>query len=338
VAIDILAGFSAGITFLLGAIDLAGAGLVPANVVGQNRVPFDMGLMATAVAAAVLAYKPVRERVSRILPVDPDNPVHALALVLALLLFGTQVTSSAFISLAASTPLSVADMIADKASLLILALAGVGLFIRRDFAQAAQRLGLVLPAWWHVVLALAAAGVFLGFSLAMGALSSTLTPDLAKQSDASTQRLLGALLSNPVGIATLALAPGICEEILFRGALQPRLGIIATALLFASVHTQYALSLDMLAVFVIAIGLGLIRKFTNTTTSAITHVSYNLVISIAASSQIAGAIGSEALAGAIGIELVLIVVSVYALWANRHRLTPAGEVLTSRVGASEHNE
>jgi uncharacterized protein len=292
-------------------------------------MPFDIGWMATALAAAVLAYKPVRERVSRILPVDPDNPVHAFALVLAVLLLGTQIASSAFISLSVSTPLSLADVIAEQLSLLVLALAGVGLFIRRDFAQAATRLGLVAPAWWQVVLALAAAGVFFVFSLAMNAASHTFTPDVAKQVDSTTERLFAGL-NNPWGIAALALAPGICEEILFRGAIQPRLGIIATALLFASVHTQYALSLDTLAVFVIAIGLGLIRKFTNTTTSSICHITYNLVIGIG--------IASSLIAPAAGVEALLIAVSVYAVWANRRRLAGAGEALTSRVGAQEKNE
>jgi membrane protease YdiL (CAAX protease family) len=337
VAIDVLAGFSAGIVFLVGALDVAGAGLVPNSLVGQNRIPFDVGWMATALAAAVLAYKPVRERVSRILPIDPDNPVHALALVLAVLLFGTQVTSSAFISLAVSGPLTVADVIADKLSLLVLALMGVGLFIRRDFGEALARLGLVVPAWWHVALALAAAGVFFVFSQVMGALSYTLTPDVAKQVDTTTQRLMAGL-TNPVGIAVIAFAPGICEEILFRGALQPRLGIIATALLFASVHTQYALSLDLLAVFGIAIGLGLIRKFTNTTTSSICHITYNLLSGLTATAQIAGALGTQVVAGAIAIELFLIAVSVYAVWAHRRRQAAAGGALTTRVGASENNE
>ena len=285
--------------------------------------------MATALLAAVLAYKPVRERLARILPVDPDNPVHAFALVLAVLLVGTQLTSSAFISLSASAPLSLADVIAEQLSLLVLALAGVGLFIRRDFAQTASRLGLVVPAWWHVVLAIAAAGVFFVFGQAMTSLSHTLTPDVANQVDTTTQRLFAAL-DNPWGIAALALAPGICEEILFRGAIQPRLGILATALLFASVHTQYALSIDTLAVFVIAIGLGLIRKFTNTTTSSICHISYNLVTGIG--------IASSLLAGAIGIEALLIGVSVYAVWTNRGRIAAAGEALTTRVGAQENNE
>src|SRR6266566_10017302 len=91
-------------------------------------------------------------------------------------------------------------------------------------------------------------------------------------------------------IYTLSLhdALPICEEILFRGALQPRLGLMVTALLFTSVHTQYSISFDTLTVFVLALGLGLIRKYTNTTTSAITHATFNLIGSIGLTSQLLG--------------------------------------------------
>jgi membrane protease YdiL (CAAX protease family) len=144
-------------------------------------------------------------------------------------------------------------------------------------------------------------------------LSHAWTPDVARQVDTTTQRLFGGL-GTPLGIAALALAPGICEEIMFRGALQPRLGLIATALLFTCIHTQYGVSLDALSVFVIALGLGLIRKFTNTTTSAICHVTYNLMVGLAG----IGVAGLQ-VEVAIVLELVLVAVSAYAIWSNRRR-------------------
>ena len=312
--IGIVAGVTAGIAFLIGALDLAGASTTTAGASGQSTVPVDVGIMATAVVAAALASKPIREHISRILPIDPDNPVHALALVLSVLLFGTQVASIALTSLTAAnqTQLGVGDLIAQETPFLILAVAGVGIFIRRNASQAAARLGLVAPAWWHIVLALAAAGAFFAFGQAMDALSHAWTPGVARQVDTTTQQLFGGL-GGPVGIAVIALAPGICEEILFRGALQPRLGLIATAVLFTSIHTQYGLSLAALAVLVIALGLGLIRKFTNTTTSSICHISYNLLVGI-------GVAGSQ-VDVAVAIEALLVAVSVYAIWSNRRRQT-----------------
>ena len=148
-AIGILAGVSAGVTFLIGALDLAGAGRAAGGPGTQSPVAVDVGIMVTAAIAAALASKPLRERVASLVPIDPDNPVHALALVLAVLLFGTQVTSIVFTSVGASTQttLTLGDLISQELPFLILAGAGVGLFMRRNLSQAAERLGLTVPAW-----------------------------------------------------------------------------------------------------------------------------------------------------------------------------------------------
>jgi len=303
---------TAGIVFLLGALDAAGAGTLTAGP-GEDRLPLDVGFMATGVVAAALASKPVRERTARVLPLDPDNPVHAFALVLVVILFGTQVTTIFFTSLALSSQstIGIGDLVAQAIGLLVLAAAGVGIFIRRDGTQVAGRLGLVRPAWWHIALGLAAAGAFLVVAQATDELGRTLTPDLYRQLQASSNSLFGGLVNNPLGIAAIAVAPAISEEVLFRGALQPRIGLIATALLFASFHTQYGFSFDTLAVFVIAIGLGLIRKFTNTTTSAISHAAYNLAVAIG--------ISGSSLYVAIAFEAVLVAAAAYGIWLHRRR-------------------
>lgn len=272
--------------------------------------------MVTALIAAMLASKPVRDRAARVLPIDPDSPVHSFALVLAVILLGTQLSSILFAGALAAdqalSPLTLGDLISQEVPFLILAAAGVGLYIRRNPSGTIERLGLVFPKWWHVAIALAAAGVFYAFSVLMDWLAHAWTPDIAHQVDRTTQHLFGGL-ATPVGIAALALAPGLCEEVLFRGALQPRLGLFLTALLFASIHTQYGVSLDALAVFAIAIGLGLIRKYTNTTASCICHVAYNLAVGIN--------IGGVWLGVAIAIELGLVGLSGYAVWSNSHRST-----------------
>lgn len=312
-ATGILAGLTAGVTFLVGALDLGGAGLVQAGS-GDQRVGLDAGIMATSVVAATLAARPVRERIARVLPIDPDSPVHAYALVLAVILFGSQLATISFIDVLAADraapPLSLADLAASEAPFLILALAGVGLYIRRNGAAAAQRLGLTRPAWWHIPLALAAAGAFLAFIAGADRLGQIWTPDVAGQVMQTTDHVFGGLQS-PVGIAALALLPGICEEILFRGALQPRIGLLPTALLFASIHTQYGLSFDALSVLVVAIGLGLIRKYTNTTTSVVSHVGYNLLAGV----PIAGSL----LPIAVVVELALVALAGYGLWSVRRR-------------------
>ncbi|MBK8046275.1 MAG: CPBP family intramembrane metalloprotease [Anaerolineales bacterium] len=90
-----------------------------------------------------------------------------------------------------------------------------------------------------------------------------------------TETLLGTLLSSPLGILSIGLAAAIGEEPLFRGAAQPRFGLLVTSVLFALVHNNYGLSFATVIVFGLGLVLGLIRIRYNTTTSMITHAVYN---------------------------------------------------------------
>ena len=303
----ILAGFTAGATFLLGAFELTGPSSGPRNPAGV-----DIGYMVTGLVAATLVSKPVRERLSRYLPIDPDNPVHSLALVLAVILFGTQVSAVVFTDVLAADlkipPLNIGDLLAQEAPFAVIAFAGVGLYIRRSFAASADRLGLVAPAWWHITLALGAAGAFWVMGEVSLWLSQMYTPDITTKVQNTSDHLFGAL-GGPAGIAALALLPGFCEEVLFRGALQPRLGLLATSLLFAAIHTEYGLSFDVATIFLIAIGLGLIRRYANTTATITCHVAYNLLASftIVGPFQLGGYVVTAALLG----------VSAYAMWQRR---------------------
>jgi len=308
----LLAGFTAGATFLLGAFELTGPAGGP-----RNPTAVDIGYMVTGLVAATLVSKPVREWLSRYIPIDPDNPVHSLALVLAVILLGTQVSAIAFTDVLAADlkipPLNIGDLLAEEAPFAVMAFAGVGLYIRRSFAASSDRLGLVAPAWWHITLALGAAGAFWILGEVSLWLSQIYTPDLTAKVQTTSDHLFGGL-GGAAGIAAIALLPGFCEELLFRGALQPRLGLLATSLLFAAIHTEYGLSFDVATIFLIAIGLGLIRRHANTTATITCHVAYNLLASftIAGPFQIGGYVVTAALLG----------VSAYAMW-QRRRLQPA---------------
>jgi len=307
----LLAGFTAGATFLLGAFELTGPAGGP-----RNPTAGDIGYMVTGLVAATLVSKPVREWLSRYIPIDPDNPVHSLALVLAVILLGTQVSAIAFTDVLAADlkipPLNIGDLLAQEAPFAVMAFAGVGLYIRRSFAASSDRLGLVAPAWWHITLALGAAGAFWILGEVSLWLSQIYTPDLTAKVQTTSDHLFGGL-GGAAGIAAIALLPGFCEELLFRGALQPRLGLLATSLLFAAIHTEYVLSFDVATIFLIAIGLGLIRRHANTTATITCHVAYNLLASftIAGPFQIGGYVVTAALLG----------VSAYAMW-QRRRLQP----------------
>ena len=303
-AIAILAGFSAGAFFLFAVFDMT----APSNATLRNPTDVDVSLMVTAALAATMAATPVRERIAKFIPVDPDNPVHSYALVLAVILLGTQLAPLVFTNVLASVnsaaPLTIPDLAANEVPYLVLAYAGVGIWMRRSLTESSERLALVAPAWWHITLALGAAGVFFAVQLGAGWLSEALTPSLANQVNHASDHLFGALLT-PQGVIAIAVLPGICEELLFRGALQPRLGLIATALLFTAVHIDYGLTLDLLAVFVLAIGLGIMRRYLNTTATITCHTTYNLLVGI-------GLTGTLQL-GLYAVSAVLLAVSLVQL-------------------------
>lgn len=268
-------GMLLAVPALLAVLGLADA----AAAVGHpSLVLAGLGLLATGVVGLAVQAGPVAAVLRRLLPYDPSNQVHVLALVLTVGVVGsqitTQLTTDVLASAAKGASLSRLDLVAQEIPFLLAALVGVGWLTRRSGREAALRLGYVVPAWWQVALAVAAAGAFFAFGTGMDWLAQQLTPDLAHRVGAANSRLFGGL-GDPVGILTLAVVPGLCEEALFRGALQPRLGLAWTAIVFAAVHTQYGLSLDALAVLILAFGLGILRHYTNTTTSTVCHVVYN---------------------------------------------------------------
>jgi len=80
--------------------------------------------------------------------------------------------------------------------------------------------------------------------------------------------------------ALLALASGVAEEALFRGALQPRLGLVASSLVFGLAHFVPRRGLWPWALFAIATGilLGLLFEWTGNLIAPVTaHASINAV-------------------------------------------------------------
>ena len=97
-----------------------------------------------------------------------------------------------------------------------------------------------------------------------------------------TEQLIGPLATSIPGILTLGLAAALGEETVFRGALQPRFGLIFTTLLFALLHSTYGVSVATLIVFGVGLVLGLLRMRYNTTTSMVAHAVYNMTLGLIA--------------------------------------------------------
>ena len=149
----------------------------------------------------------------------------------------------------------------------------VGWGLRRDWRAVLQRLGLRPPRrndWL--------AGLVLGSILFVGMTLATLALRSLGPADAADARPLIDLLQESLPAAMLvAILAATGEEILFRGALQPVFGLCISALLFALIHVQYGLSLEMLVLFFVGVGFGLVRMRYSTTAAIICHATYNFL-------------------------------------------------------------
>ena len=69
---------------------------------------------------------------------------------------------------------------------------------------------------------------------------------------------------------------------LFRGALQPVFGLLATSVVFALIHVQYGMTPLTLFIVLLAVILGLIRRYYSTTIAIFVHVGYDFALGLLA--------------------------------------------------------
>lgn len=274
-------GALAAIAVLLGLVVVANHALAYAaglESAAQFRTEEALGIALTLAGALGLLYlwPAVQRAVARIIPIRPGSPVVYLTVVLGLLLVAQQVGSQ----LQSGPPLTYSDLLAQDIPLFVLAFVGVGIFVRRSPREAFQRLGLVAPPrmrWWLV--AIAGIAVFMAVAYGIELVADRLTPGQQKQvTDVTT--VLFSHFNNPAAVIFLGVVAGVVEETLFRGALLPRLGIVVTAILFAALHTQYAVSFATLEVFVLGIGLGWLRLRAGTLACMVTHAGYDIAVGL----------------------------------------------------------
>jgi membrane protease YdiL (CAAX protease family) len=243
------------------------------------------------VVAAMLLLPAVRQRVSRVLPIDRRSVVHAIALSVV---GGATIISLGQLIAAGSKPpaLEMVGLVPEQsASQQLLgivfpfvwtvpgALIAVGFPIMRTFRAALTRLGLVRPTGRQVLSAIGIAVLLvIGAQLldvAIGRVWGAM--GWPRTDSAAFDKLLGAAIS-PLGAVLIGVTAGIGEEMVVRGALQPRLGILLSNLFFTSLHAyQYGFD-ALLSVFVVGMVLGVVRARSNTTTSSIVHGTYDFIL------------------------------------------------------------
>lgn len=85
------------------------------------------------------------------------------------------------------------------------------------------------------------------------------------------------LLSWPL-VVLLSLVAALSEETLFRGLLQPRLGLVATSLLFGLVHVSYGTWLQILAPLLLGFFFGVLVRWTGSLWTAIAaHFTFDFI-------------------------------------------------------------
>jgi membrane protease YdiL (CAAX protease family) len=273
----------------------AAAGAVsktPSLEQGIRIVSAVLAMFLAGVAGLTCFLRGIRRRVANLLGIDSESFIHATALATAVavtlicvipLLTVNEPPLLTFIrSQAATMPDADAQTRGTLYGLIWAVPASflaVGYPIRRTFREARQRLALEWPSrlqGMSVVL------ITTGLVLGVGPLHSGITMVWKAQgwrmTDTGAIEALFKHAIQPLGAVVVSVTAGLGEELVFRGVLQPRLGIVLPALMFTSIHAfQYDFD-ALIGVLLLGLVLGLVRKKTNTTTCALIHGGYDLTL------------------------------------------------------------
>ncbi|RPJ00888.1 MAG: CPBP family intramembrane metalloprotease, partial [Chloroflexi bacterium] len=160
---------------------------------------------------------------------------------------------------------------------LVVSFLGVGLGIKRNFAQALQRLGLGLPTGQGLLVSIGVTiGLFVFVAIVATVWEAAVPEDVFEEQSEASEALSDSI--STVWLALLlAATAAVGEEIAFRGALQPVLGLWPTAVIFSLTHMQYTLTPAWLIIFGVALAFGWIRLRYNTTVAIMAHFLYNFI-------------------------------------------------------------
>ena len=278
VGLYLLFGIPAGLLLLAGA----------AVLLSGDRVLGPL-LLLIGLGSGLPLLRPIRKVLARVTPLDPDSAVDMTGLCMVLGLLGFFVGTS-LAPMADEPPelipsVGIAELLVQAAAFVAVAYIAVGFPYWRDLSSATERLGIVAPDARTIGIAIAATFASFVVAAIAGLISQQFEPGLSESLDEAVDQIT-AQVQNPIGAIVLGASAGIGEEAVFRGALQPRLGIIIPSLLFMMLHgPQYGFNLALLGLFGVSIILGLVRKHVNTTAAMITHALFNAVQVLALSSM-----------------------------------------------------
>lgn len=263
-------GFLWFILFLVGF-----SGVVTAWQAGDDLPGGRVLLTVLGVAAGLALIPQLRKPLARIIGFD-GNSYPEMVAFLFILQVPIALVGLAWLNPEPETSISISAMIVNALAFVSVAYLGVGYLVNRSFADATKRLGLERPTPKQVLIGVLCVIPALAASVIATILVDLFQPHLVEDLQETLTELPGDL-NVWVAAALIAVTAAIGEEVLMRGGIQPRFGIIFTSLVFALLHVQYGLSLAMVGVFFAGVVFGLERKYFNTTTAIITHMLYNFI-------------------------------------------------------------
>ena len=241
--------------------------------------------IGAAFVMALLVFPPVAQAWASLLVRPPARTYTArltstMALMVMLLPVPMRLLSEQWISAiesSAKAVLTASGLLGQLAGEVALALGAVGLWVSRTPRATWVRLGLgpMGRREWAVASVGVAVMLLLNFTLEW--CQRTWFPELWRQDQAMVE-----LIVSDMSLATLlvlGVSAGVGEELLLRGALQPRTGLVWASVIFALAHVQYTwFGIGVVALFGIA--LGLVRQRTNTTTAIVVHGLYDILAAL----------------------------------------------------------
>lgn len=158
-----------------------------------------------------------------------------------------------------------------------IALAAVGLGLERGWRASFDRLGLQPMRGAHWLVAVSGLAALTALNSLLEYVQAHWFPGLAAADRATVEWMVRGL--SPTLVLVLGVCAGVGEEVAIRGALQPRLGLVLSTLVFAALHVQYTW-FGIATVALIGLLLGVIRQRTNTTTAIVVHAAYDVLVGI----------------------------------------------------------
>lgn len=225
-----------------------------------------------------------REGLARVTPMDAKSPIDfsGLAIIFSIIAFllyslltveGGDETAVAELG----SGEMVTSLVMNFLAFVGVAYIAVGYRNYRTGGEATARLGLRMPTIQEIGIGLAAVVPAFVFSMTGSLLTSIFQPEAVDRLTETIDNMTSGV-QNPAGALLLGLTTGIGEEVLFRGAIQPRFGILITTILWTLLHTQYEFTWVIVGLLLMGIMLGLIRKYYGTTAAIITHAVYNALV------------------------------------------------------------